>query len=187
MVQYIDYYIDDNETIYVHVAEDSATVNDVQGFNITFDMSMLSELSGQSTVFLNHARFSMNGRNSSADSTANCVVYNVAGIVPEGTITGFGNGFSSLEDYQQVKGWPLKGCFGTATRGRGRDSTVDATLWQGVGQSVVWTRSYKPRSSLLLSRLQVLTLNCGLSPQAGFTSGDWKGTISMDLQLKRGN
>ncbi len=187
MVQYIDYYIDDNETIYVHVAEDSAAVTDVQGFNITFDMSMLSELSGQSTVFLNHARFSMNGRNSNADDVNNCVVYNVAGIVPEGTISGFSNGFNTLEDYQQVKGWPLKGCFGTATRGRGRDSTVAADMWQGVGQSVVWTRSYKPRSSLLLSRLQVLTLNCGLSPQGGFSSASWKGTISMDLQLKRGN
>lgn len=187
MVQYIDYYIDDNETIYVHVAEDSATVNDVQGFNITFDMSMLTELSGQSTVFLNHARFSMNGRNSSADDTANVVLYNVAGIVPEGTITSSSTGFNSLSDYQQVKGWPLKGCYGSSTRGRGRDSTVAADMWQGVGQFVVWTRSYKPRSSLLISRLQVLTLNCGLSPQIGFGSGDWKGTISMDLQLKRGD
>ncbi len=187
MVQYIDYYIDDNETIYVHVAEDSATVNDTQGFNVRFDLSMITELSGQSTVFLNHARFAVNGANASADDVNNCVVYNVAGIVPEGTITAHGNGFSSLDDYQQVKGWPLKGCFGTATRGRGRDSTVAADMWQGVGQRVTWTKTYKPRSSLLISRMQMITLNCGLSPQGGFSSGDWKGTISMDLQLKRGN
>lgn len=187
MVQWIDYYIDDNETIYVHIEESNATVNDTQGFNIRFGLPDINDLSGQSNLFLNHAKFSLNGFTADTAAVGNTVVYCLAGIVPEGTITGTGDGFTTLTDYQQVKGWPLKGCFGTATVGRGRDTDVSADLWQGFGSRVTWTKSYKPRSSLLISRLQEVTFCASLSSQVGFTSKNWDGVISMDLQLKRGD
>lgn len=187
MVQWIDYYIDDNETIYVHVEESSATVNDTSGFNITFDLSMISELSGQSTVFLNSARFGVNGWNKDTATTSDVILYAVAGIVPVDYITSSATGLPTLSDYQEVKGWPLKGCYGTPTVGRGRDSDVLPADWQGAVGRVTWTKSYKPRAALLISRLQAVTLCASHTQQGGFSSADWDGALTMDFQLKRGD
>lgn len=132
MVQWQDYYVDDNETIYVHVEESSASINDLQGFNLTWGLPDLAELSGQSTVFLNSVHFKLNGWTKDTAEISDTVIYCVAGIIPEGTVATATSGeYCKLENYQQVKGWPLKGSYGTATVGRGRDSDVLPADWQG--------------------------------------------------------
>ena len=112
MSQQVDYYIDDNETIYASVILAGATASAGTGDNITFSIDDLTELSGQSTVYVNMVKFRFDAYNENRADVSKSIAYCVAGIVPVGTIPDFNNGLAKLEDYQQIKGWPLKGCYG---------------------------------------------------------------------------
>jgi hypothetical protein len=108
----------------------------------------------------------------------------LAGVVPKGTISSYSNGLAQLVDYQAIKGWPLKGCYGYASLGRGSSSVADYTN-TGNYQKVSWQKTWKPRKALLLSRLQQITLNA--SQISNFSGEEATGLLSMDLQLKRGD
>ena len=183
MSQQIDYYIDDNETIYASVILAGATASAGTGDNITFSIDDLTELSGQSTVYVNMVKFRFDAYNENRADVSKSIAYCVAGIVPVGTIPDFNNGLAKLEDYQQIKGWPLKGCYGYATMGRGSSS---AAGYQNTGnyQKVSFQKTYRPRKALLISRLQMITFNASLVPN--FSGENAEGYLSMELQLKRG-
>lgn len=184
MVQQSDYYVDDNETIYASVHLANATAGSSPGHNITFSLDDLTELSGQSTVFVNSIKFKVDMYNNSRDDVSDSVIFCLGGIVPEGTIASFNSGLARLEDYQAIKGWPLKGCFGYASLGRGSSNVANYTN-VGMYQKVSWQKTYKPRKALLLSRLQVITLNASMVQN--FSGEEATGLLSMDLQLKRGD
>lgn len=184
MVQQVDYYIDDNETIYATVALAGATASVGTGDNITFSIDDLTELSGQSTVYVNMVKFRFDAYNSNRADVSESMVYCVGGIVPDGTISDYNNGLPRLTDYQQIKGWPLKGCFGYASIGRGSSA---AAGYQNTGnyQKVSFQKTYRPRKALLISRLQVITFNVSLI--SNFSGENADGLLSMELQLKRGD
>ena len=160
MVQQSDFYVDDNETIYASIHLPNASINDTTGHNVTFDMDDLDSLTGQSTVYVNSVKFRADLYNSDRTEVSDTVVFCLAGIVPSGTVSSYSNGLPRLADYQAIKGWPLKGCYGYAY-GRGAFTPADYTN-TGNYQKVSWQKTWKPRKALLLSRLQTVLFNVSL-------------------------
>lgn len=181
-------YIDDNETIYVsdNLAFEHLTVTSQK--NLLIGLADLgAELSGQSTVFVNSVRFSFSGNidpDISSDDYA--YPYILCGVVPEGAYS-TSSGPQTLDDYQEIKGFPLKGCFGHTNVMRPKVPTSMALDdWQGNYSYHSWTRTYRPKKSLVLSRLQQVIMNVTNYNNPG-TLSDISGLMTIDMQLKRGD
>ena len=165
-----DYYIDNNETIYIR---DSNIFNLGSGTSdqIRIGLPDVTELPGQSTWFINHVRFSFQGEYDpdSAGFGPVALVGFVAGVVPRNVTTGF----DDLYDYITIKGWPLKGCFGFVAKS---NEVEPFNNW------VSLTRSYRPRKALVLNREQDLCWNV-----KNEGTKDLVGYANVELQAKRGD
>lgn len=179
-------YVDENETIYWEDGE-IVTLNGNAKYSMFFDINqnpLDNMIQGQSTVFINSVKFKVSGY---IDPDATDLNYSIlkltAGVVPFDTFT-VSNGPSDLEDFQELKGWPLKGCSDYSSLMRPRDDAVGQTVWQGTGSMTSYTKTYKPRKSLLLSRLQSLVFTVKNDISNG---SDLRLFVSMQVQAKRGD
>ncbi len=187
-----DWYVDDNETIYVTDYAQFDSFDGSDSRNLTWGLAEIVDLSGQSTVFLNKITFKLSGYIEPEDTCGSqpVAVFANCGIAPVDYLDADENPTNRLDylsDYQDVKGWPLKGCHSYANYAReipNPSIVPDTGIWQGVGSTLSWQRTYSPRKALLLSRLQVVVFNI---VQTYVTGGCFKGWISMSAQLKRGD
>ena len=182
-----DAYVDENETIYY------ADKLRGQGLSANTAVSMFADInqnpldtliSGQSTVFINSIKFKASAFIDPDSTDFNqTAAFMVAGIVPF-DLFNIANGPNSLEDYQELKGWPLKGSFGYSAIMRPRDAQMTEDVWQGNASTFSWTKTYKPRKALLLSRMQSICF----SLKNDFSNGsDFNYLMSMEIQMKRGD
>lgn len=176
-------YVDNNETIYAQA--DLSTSDISGGFKVSLITGLAdfgADLSGQSTVFVNSLKFKASGWiDPDATDFDKTAAYLIAGIIPEGGASQT-TGPSRLADYQDLKGWPLKGCFGYARLLRPK--TTQGTGWEGYGSDFSWQKTFKPRKALLLSRLQQICFTVRNS----FSNGsDIDCLLSVEMQLKRGD
>ena len=178
----IDYYVDNNETIYVKDRLIGSGLSGGQKAVLLTGISDIPLLSGQSTVFVNHIRFKASGFiDPDGSDFNNSYIEFAGGIVPADDFIS-SNGPVPLDDFQDVKGWPLKNCYGYSSLMRPRDSGV-GTGWQGYNSNFSVTRSYKPRSSLLVSRIQEISWGI-----VNYTnSSDIDYLLTVEMQLKRGD
>lgn len=179
----IDYYIDDNETIYVSDRETLSLTPGNKG-SIFCGIDDIDDLSGQSTVFLNKVRFHVSGWiDPDGSDLNNTFLFMLAGVIPQGSY-GTSTAPGKLEDYQELKGFPLKGCYGYASTLKPRDVTVPEENWQQVNNFVSWSRTYRPRKALLLSRLQELCFTVYNASSSGSDVSVW---ATIEVQFKRGD
>ncbi len=127
--------------------------------------------STMSTWLINRIRFRYSGFYEQAVGNDVAQLSYCCGI-HESSIT---DELTSVLAYQDIKGWPLKGCFGTLSAlGVTEESPNIRTSW-----SKTWTPSRG--NHLALNRLQ--TIQMGIQNQG---SGTWEGTISIEVEAKRG-
>ena len=183
MTSQIDFYIDENETIYV---SDKAILTITPGNkgSLLSGFQYIGELIGQSTCFVNKVRFHVSGWIDPDGSDLNDTrMFMLAGVVPYQNFT-TSNAPGKLEDYQELKGFPLKGCYGYSSSPKPRDSAVPSDNWQQVNNYFTWSRTYKPRTALLLSRLQEF---CFTVYNESASASDIKALSSIEIQFKRGD
>lgn len=175
-------YIDENETIYVMARNSGNNLSNGSKSAIVIGLNDLgNELSGQSTVFVNKIRFAASGFIDPDGTDFNkSFCHFTCGIVPDNEYVS--SNAPMLEDYQEVKGWPLKGCFGYSSIMMPKSTTV-GTAWQGYGSRFSWTRTYSPRKALVLSRLQQIVFNM----KNDSNGSDINYLQTIELQLKRGD
>lgn len=179
----IQTYVDDNETIYVSDRE-TITLTGGNKASLFVGLDDIDELPAQSTVFVNKIRFHVSGWIDPDGSDFNdTILFMLGGIVPQGAFT-TSNAPGELQDYQEIKGFPLKGCYGYASTLKPRDNVMTEENWQQVNNFVSWSRTYRPRKALLLSRLQEICFTV-YSSSAG--NSDCKLWADMEVQLKRGD
>ena len=182
MTNNIDYYIDDNETIYVKDRQLSSGLANGSSSSLLTGLAEIPELSGQSTVFVNHIQFKASGFIDPDGTDFNRSFGEiVCGVVPVNEYVA-SNAPDDLEAYQTIKGFVLKGCHGYTRLMRPHPAGV-GTEWQGYGSDFSWSKSYRPRKALLLSRLQEVCF-CFKNYT---NSSDVDILLTMTLQLKRGN
>ncbi len=182
-----DIYIDDNETIYVYDTVRGDGLSGGSKVSLLTGLGDYPELSGQSTLFLNHVRFKATGfidpDGTDFDETQ---AFCLGGIVPSDKFT-IATAPNTLQEYQDLKGFPLKGCFGNSAMMRPRSvaqSGQDEKYWQGVGSTFSFTRTYSPRKALILSRMQSI---CFTLTNQRSTGSDINYFLSAELQFKRGD
>lgn len=182
----VDYYVDDNETIYVsqtnnfsNVSPASWTANNYTHISLQ-DLTALADLSGQSTVFVNKVvfKFQLQGN----FGTGSPLTYGsgdfIAGIVPYDLLGT--DEFFTLASFQDVKGWPIKG-----SRGYYFVSPLDNMGASQDGLSDQWFRfqlTYKPRKALLINRNQAIVFSW-----KGYSGVSVTGNTNISATLKRGD
>lgn len=179
-------YVDDNETIYV---SDYLKVEDLGGSssrNLTFGLDDIATLPAQSSVFVNKLTFKWSGyiEYTGTANSQKTAFFCLAGIVPRDYIVDDESGVIDLDSYQEIKGWPLKGCYGFTGISRPEPSSahLEANTWQGNYSYSSFQKTYRPRKVLLINRLQQITFNV-LNLYS--TGSDFDGIISIEAQFKR--
>jgi hypothetical protein len=165
-----DYYVDNNETIYVRDFT-LASLGSGTSDRIGVGLQDVADLSGQSTWFVNHIRFSFKGQydTTTVGMDGFQLVSYIGGVVPYGV----SGAFDDLTDYLTVKGWPLKNCYGF---------TAASNVTEPFNNMVSVSRTYRPRKALLLNREQEFTWcvkNEGTKDIVGY--------LMIEAQLKRGD
>lgn len=180
-------YVDENETIYYMDKTVGVGLSGGNTVSLFFDINQhpLDELiTGQSTVFVNSVKFKCSGFIDPDGIDLNRTVGKiVCGVVPF-DLFNISNAPHDLEDYQELKGWPLKGCYGYTSLMRPRDTEVSESNWQGLGSTFSWQKTYKPRNSLLISRMQSICFTLQNDVSNG---SDINYCLSMEVQCKRGD
>lgn len=167
----LDYYYDNNETIYASSSTAASTTVSGSTNQIDLGLQDLTDLSGQSTVFVNKVRFKVIGVALNGTGTGQDYSYGhmVCGVIPADLVN---TDFDLFEGYQDYKGWPLK---------MGKDfyyQRSDGFMNNGFRMSFTFT----PRKALLLNREQILVL-C-ISNAFG---NNIQYTASITAQFKRGD
>ncbi|AXH78486.1 MAG: hypothetical protein [Circular genetic element sp.] len=145
-----DYYVDNNGRIQVCVDQLDTSVS-VGGYHrIHLALSNLTDLTGQSTVFVNKLKFSMNTISPSGGSTDYFVGHILAGIIP---LDMAGSNFDTLVDYKNVKGWPIPMSKQYIINSSGHPGASDVPF---VGRL---SQTYTPKSTLLINREQAIQLS----------------------------
>ena len=180
-------YVDDNETIYLL---DSIESTGLSGGNQTSLLTSLATapldtlMPGQSTVFVNRLTFKLSAWLDPDGTDFNETYFECcAGIVPSGQYVA-SNAPAQLSDYQTIKGWPLKGCYGNTSWLLSRDNDMASSAWQRYGSNVSWQKTFKPRNSLLISRMQEINFTVRNKKSNG---SDCKVLLTLEAQLKRGD
>lgn len=178
-------YVDNNETIYASSDMDASNVAGGGKISLITGLAEFgADLSGQSTVFVNSIKFKVSGYMDPDDTDFNKTsCFMIGGIIPEGSAT-TSTGPGRLHDYQDLKGWPLKGCFGYGRLLRPKNVGMTTVNWQGYGSDFSWTKTFKPRKALLLSRLQSI---CFTVTNDASNGSDVMLLLSLEMQLKRGD
>lgn len=170
-----DYYVDNNETIYATQRSFVPTMAAGNQTKTYLGLADLTDLSGQSTMFVNWVRFEWWGH-ASQGGVGESYGHTVAAILPRsiGTAAGAAGNYHDLADFQVIKGWPIKNSkrFYYSYCGTSNNSNnISRTVF-----------TYNPKNTLVLNRDQVLYLvldnNYG-QPISGL--------LSIVAQLKRGD
>lgn len=185
-----DSYVDDNETIYVsdYIEFDSFGGGNTR--NARLGLADIGELSGQSTWFVNSVKFSVKSWISTPGTTDNqpAILRVLCGVAPYDYCDASLNptkDLNTLLSYQEIKGWPMKGCSDFSTYARDNPSTgAPDDSWQGVGSNCTWTKTYRPRDALVLSRMQQIYFVIDNIRSVGANLNGW---MSIEAQLKRGD
>lgn len=164
-----DYYVDNNDTIYASVK--TFTNGTIAGSNTQTQLELddIPIVSGQSSVFVNSLRIQFQGTAASG-GVGESYGWLMAGIVPADS----GLVFDQFIDFQDIKGWPIKGSkkYYHAYTGDTANS----------GNRINLIHTYKPRRSLLINRNQKILISIYNSYGQNIT-----GLLSMVAQFKRGN
>ena len=180
-------YVDDNETIYLLDSIESTGLSG--GNQVSLLSSMMTApldtlISGQSTVFINSLKFKLTAMMDPDGTDFNRTYFECcAGIVPSGKYVA-SNAPAQLSDYQEIKGWPLKGCFGNTSWILGRDDDMSSSNWQRVGSTTSWTKTFRPRKALLISRMQEINFTVRNKKSNG---SDCNVVLTLEAQFKRGD
>ncbi len=177
-----EYYVDENETIYAYVSDRELGVNQGSSANVTLGLDDLTDLSGQSTIIINRVHFSVTGF---VDTTvaANSVsaFFACAGVAPAGYVSATGgvSNLGNVSDYQEVKGWPLKGAHRYAVA---KQDFFHPTFPQTQLIKASFTKTWTPskKNALALNRGQELVLN------ARSAYNEWDYFLSIVLEARRG-
>lgn len=174
-------YVDENKTIYAYNSSRVPGVSSGSSANLTLGLDDLTDLSGQSTIIINRIHFLVTGF---VDSTVApgtvSAFFALAGVAPAGYVSpspGISN-LGNVSDYQEVKGWPLKGAhkYGVA-RQQGATNPEQGAIVKA-SFSKTWTPSRK--NSLALNRGQEIVLN------ARSAYSEWDYFLSIILEARRG-
>ena len=164
----VDYYVDDNETIYcsdyAYHASTASGTSDQQSLGL----SDLAELPGQSTWFINKVVFAYQGNCTGASDGRG---HFIAGVVRRDLVAG--TNFDNYTDFQDVKGFPMKGS---------KKFFYYTTDPLSSKNAVNYVHTWTPRKALLLNREQDIVL-C-IKNHAG---SDLSGILSIIIQAKRGD
>ena len=145
-----DTYFDLNETVYCTAKANDNSVSSTSSIILTYGLSDLAELPGQSTWFVNKLQFQIFGfQNIDGSATGPTEGFFMASIVPRDLVASMT--FAELADLQDYKAWPLKGCFGW--------TYCQAADVNPVNNKFSATRTYSPRKALVLNREQNIVLN----------------------------
>ncbi len=167
-----DYYVDNNGRIQVSVDQLDTSVTVGQKHRIHFALQNLTDLSGQSTVFVNKINFKVETVSPSGGSTDYFVGHILAGVIPQDLVS---TNFSELSDYKTVKGWPIPMTKKYIMNSSGHDQASDVPLVARM------THTYTPKSTLLVNREQAIQL-CFVNDYGDAQSV----SLSMQLSLARG-
>ncbi len=179
----ISYYYDENKTIYANSSDLELAVAAGASANVTLGLDDLTELSGQSTILINRIHFQVTmyvDFTVLPDSLVTATV--LGGITPAGFInpTGTPSNLANLSDYQEIKGWPLKGVqrFLTCRQPNHGSPTPATNSLIKASFSKTWTPSRK--NALALNRGQEIVLNV----QTNHQEADY--SVNMILEARRG-
>lgn len=168
----VDYWYGNNDLIY---ASDSTYFQQYSSgsYNKIFiGLEDLTELPGQSTMFVNKVHFRAEGEVVAGGLAGQSDGHMLAGVVPRDLVNSVD--FDSLVDYQNYQAWPLK-----------MSQKFYCSFASDPGNSInkiSLSYTYTPRKALVLNREQVLVL--GFHNDSG---DDVSYMLSMFLQAKRGN
>ena len=165
----VDYYVDNNETIY---ASENAYNAILAGNSLETKIGLqdLTDLTGQSTVFVNKIRFEFEG--TCLDDEPNYSWgHIVCGIAPEGYATTL----SFFDRYQTIKGWPFK-------MAKKYYHVANSNFASGSRNKIRMVHTFTPRDALLVNREQEIVL-CTTNRFGASIAG----LNSIVLQLKRGD
>ena len=169
-----DYYVDNNGRIQVSVDQLDTSVTVGQHHRIHFALKNLTDLSGQSTVFVNKVNFKVEVYSPNGGSTDYMVGHMLAGVIPEDLVS---TNFSALQDYKTVKGWPIPMTKKYILNSSGHLPSSAA----GSGFVGRMTHTYTPKSTLLVNREQAIQL-CFKND----FGDEQRVSLSMQLSLARG-
>jgi hypothetical protein len=170
------WYIDNNKTIY-YSDQDYFSNLAAGTFKLTAGLSDITDLPGQSTWIVNKIKMGVHFNVDVDVSFAGaCYGSTLAGIMPRGNTTIF----NVLNDYLDVKGWPLKGSF-RSWHYMNMDSGLPApsTLLALNRRDI--TITYSPRKTLVLNREQ--DINWSLNNDS---SVDVSGKTWIYIEARRG-
>lgn len=176
-----NYYVDENKTIYAYTGDRRLGISSGSSGILTLGLDDLTDLSGQSTIIVNRIHFHAVGF---VDSTVvpNNVqqFFALGGIAPEGYVSPSGgiSNLGNVSDYQEVKGWPLKGVQKYNVARQDALAPVEQSVITKASFSKTWTPSKK--NSLALNRGQEIVFNCRSM------SGEWDYFMSIILEARRG-
>lgn len=164
------YYVDNNKTIYASVRTYQGSTLPGNSFRHSLTIDDLTDLSGQSTIFVNWLRFEFQGvvENGGLGFSYG---HSIMGVVPKSAKT---VAFEDYDDFMLYKGWPLKNSvrFYHAYSGNTANSANKIRI--------VYT--FRPKKALLINREQAVIFQ--LWNEFGQPI---QGLISCIFQLKRGS
>jgi len=176
-----NYYVDENKTIYAYTSDEQLGVAQGSSANLTLGLDDLTDLSGQSTIIINRIHFQVTGF---VDTTVNpnslCGFLALGGIAPAGYVTASGavSNLGNVSDYQEVKGWPLKGVQKYAYARQDALAPVQQGVITKASFSKTWTPSRK--NALALNRGQEIVLNARSAYE------EWDYLLSIIIEARRG-
>lgn len=164
-----DYYVDDLEMIY---ASENAYNAILPGASMETKIGLqdLTDLSGQSTVFVNKIRFQFEGV-CMDDGVNYSWGHMVCGVAPEG----YGTTLSFFDRYQSLKGWPFK-------MAKKYYHVANGNFASGSRNKINLVHTFTPRKALKINRGQEIVM-CTTNR----FGANIAGLNSVVLQLKRGD
>jgi len=168
-----DYYVDNNKTIYATQRAFTPALSGGNGFRTYLGLQDLTDLSGQSTIFVNWVRFEWSGH-ASQGGVGESYGSTFAGILPYDIAS---DALShqqrkELDTFQDVKGWPIKNSkrfYYSYTGSNENSNNASKTIF-----------TYNPKNALVLNREQALFFI--VYNEYG---QDISGLLSITAQLKR--
>lgn len=164
------YYVDNNKQIYVTRRSFSTQTSANQAMKNSLTIDDLTDLSGQSTVFVNWLRFEFQGT-AETGGLGESYGHMICGIVPYSAKT---TDFEWYGDFQTYKGWPLKNGvrFFHAYTGNVGNS----------GNRIRMVYTFRPKKVLVINRKQAIIWQVWNEYGQPIT-----GLMSLVAQLKRGD
>jgi len=174
-------YVDENKTIYAYDSKRQLGVASGSSANITLGLDDLTDLSGQSTIIINRIHFLVTAFiDSTVIPSTVSAFFALGGIAPAGFVSASGgvSNLGNVSDYQEVKGWPLKGVQKYGVARQDALAPVEQGLITKSSFSKTWTPSRK--NALALNRGQEIVLNV----RSAYS--EWDYFLSIILEARRG-